>query len=85
MGRTVPSFRLAQMHEEQEWKEFRRALSKTDRKAFDSMFAASRLYVSACSYAVKPVPIQPILMSIIFHHYKQLDEIESALKGGNAK
>lgn len=85
MGRTVPSFRLAQMHEEQKWKEFRRALSKSDRKAFDSMFAASRLYVSACSYAVKPVPVQPILMSIIFHHYKQLGEIASILQGGSAR
>ena len=85
MGRTVPSFRLAQMHEEREWSEFRRTLSKQDKKAFDEMFATSRLYVSACSYASKPVPIQPILMSIIFHHYKQLREIESALEGGNAK
>lgn len=88
MGRTVPSFRLAQMREEQEWKEFRRALSKSERKAFDDMLATSRLYISACSYAskpipVQPIPVQPILMSIIFHHYKRLDEIKRAIEGSD--
>lgn len=79
MGRTVPSFRLAQMHEECEWKEFRNALSKSERKEFDKMFATSRLYISACSYVTKPILIQPILMSMIFHHYKQLLEISKTL------
>ena len=79
MGRTVPSFRLAQMYEEREWKGFRNALSKSERKEFDKMFATSRLYVSACSYAARPIRIQPILMSIVFHHYKQLLDISKTL------
>ena len=72
MGRTIPSFRLAQMHEKCEWKPFRNALARSERKEFDEMFATSRLYISACSYATRPVKIQPILMAMIFHHYKQL-------------
>ena len=79
MGRTVPSFRLAQICEECEWKEFRNALSKSERKEFDKMFATSRLYISACSYATKPIRIQPILMSVIFNHYKQLLDISKTL------
>lgn len=79
MGRTIPSFRLAQMYEESEWKSFRNALSKTERKAFDRMFATSRLYISACSYAVKPIRIQPIFMAIVLHHFKQLIEISEQL------
>jgi hypothetical protein len=82
VGRTVPSFRLAQIYEECEWKEFRHALSKSERKEFDKMFATSRLYISACSYATKPVRIQPILMSMIFHHYKQLLDISKTLSEG---
>lgn len=72
MGRTMPSFRLALMEEEQEWKPFRNALDKQDRKEFDSMFADVRLYISACSYATKPVRVQPVFMALVFHHYKQL-------------
>jgi hypothetical protein len=67
------------MYEEREWKGFRNALSKSERKEFDKMFATSRLYVSACSYAARPIRIQPILMSIVFHHYKQLLDISKTL------
>jgi hypothetical protein len=76
MGRTIPSFRIASVEEQKEWKHFRQALDKQDRKIFDNnMFSITHLYNSACSYyaAANPVRIiQPIFMSIIFHHYKQL-------------
>ena len=35
----------------------------------------AHLYNSASSYVVKPVRIQPIFISIIFHHYKLLTKI----------
>jgi hypothetical protein len=72
MGRTVPSFRIASVEEQKEWKQFRQALDKQDRKLFDNIFSIARLYNSACSYAANPIRIQSIFMSIIFHHYKQL-------------
>ena len=76
MGRTIPSFRISSiMEEEKEWKSFRNSLDKSERKIFDDMFAISHLYNSACSYSVKYVRIHPIFMSIIFHHYKQLTKL----------
>ena len=72
MGRTIPSFRIASAMEEEEWKPFRKCLDKSDRRAFDRMFSIAHLYNSACSYSSNPIRIQPIFMSIIFHHYKQL-------------
>jgi hypothetical protein len=80
MGRTIPSFRLASVEEQKEWKEFRKGLDKQDRKTFDDMFSIGRLYNSACSYAAKPIRIQPIFMSIVFHHYKQLQRIKEELE-----
>lgn len=67
------------MYEEREWRPFRNALARSERKQFDKIFATSRLYISACSYATKPVLIQPILMSIILHHYKQLLDVSKIL------
>jgi hypothetical protein len=80
MGRTIPSFRMASVEEYKEWKSFRQALDKSDRKAFDAMFSICHLYNSACSHAAKPIRIQPIFMSIIFHHYKKLMEIKEELE-----
>src|SRR5687767_7303410 len=38
------------------------------------MWDIPRLYVSACSNLVQLVPLHPIIMSIVFHHYKELKE-----------
>ena len=72
MGRTVPSFRNVLAEEKQEWKPFRNALEKSERKEYDEMWDNPRLYVTACSNSVQLVPFHPIAMSILFHHYKEL-------------
>lgn len=66
--------------EQAEWKPFRNALDKSDRKKFDGMFDIPRFYISACSYSVQYVRLHPILMSIVFHHYKQLTECISEVE-----
>jgi hypothetical protein len=80
MGRTIPSFRLALEMEEREWKPFRNALDKSDRKKFDEMFDIPRFYISACSYSVQYVRLHPILMSILLYHYKELTECISEVE-----
>jgi hypothetical protein len=77
MGRTIPSFRIASSMEYAEWKDFRRALPKAERKLFDDMFSKSVLYNSACVCCANPVRIQPIIMSILFHHYKELGKLKA--------
>jgi hypothetical protein len=75
MGRTIQSFRIALDFEERKWKPFRNALNKkSDRKESDEMFDIPRLYESACSNSVQLVPLHPIIMSILFHHYKELND-----------
>ncbi|MDW0207842.1 MAG: hypothetical protein QOA28_09810 [Nitrososphaeraceae archaeon] len=76
MGRTIPSYRIATEMERNKWKIFRQRLDKEDRKEFDKMFSYSRLFNSAGSNACRPMLIHPILMSIIFEHYKQLKKLE---------
>ena len=80
MGRTIPSFRIASVIEEKEWKSFRNSLDKSDRKIFDQMFSITNLYNSASSYVANPIRIQPGFMSIIFHHYKQLAKLSEEIE-----
>ena len=74
MGRTIPSFRTVLAMEKEGWKSFRNALSKSERKMFDEMWDIPRLYASACSNSCQLVPLHPIVISILFHHYKELKE-----------
>jgi hypothetical protein len=71
--------------EEREWKPFRNALDKSDRKKFDVMFDIPRLYTSACSYSVQTVRLYPILMSILLYHFKQLTQCISEAERIEAK
>jgi len=77
MGRTVPSYRLASDREKRKWKVFREQLDKSERKTFDEMMSITRLYNVAGVGACKPVLLHPILMSIIYEHYKQINEIHA--------
>jgi len=74
MGTTIPAFRIAAILEENEWKQYKKYLDKKDRKVFSEMFSIARLYNSACSYSSIPIRIYPIMISIVFHHYKILQE-----------
>jgi hypothetical protein len=75
MGRTIPSFTIALVEEESQWKPFRQRLDKCDRNGFDDMFSIPRLYISSCMYSANPVVLHPIILSVLFHHYKQLGDL----------
>ena len=66
MGRTIPSFRIASIMEQKEWKSFRNSLDKSKRKIFDDMFAISYLYNSACSYSAKYVRIHLLFSCLLY-------------------
>jgi hypothetical protein len=59
MCRAIPSFRMALEMEKKEWKPFRNALGKRERKAFDEMWDIPKLYISVCSNSC-PVSITKI-------------------------
>jgi hypothetical protein len=80
VGRTIPSFRIALAIEKKEWTPFCNALDKNEKKEFDEMWDIPRLYVSACSNSVQLVPLHPIIISILFHHYKELKECISEVE-----
>ena len=72
MGRTIPSFRIAEAQEAAEWRSFRKALRRRDRAAFDDMLSSARLYTSASSAAVRTSRFEGMVMAIIFNHYRTL-------------
>lgn len=80
MGRTLPSFRIATDLEYDQWKSFYQYLEKEDKKLFDEMFSLTNLYNSTCSIHNDPIIIKPIMISILFHHYKQLLSLQRELR-----
>ncbi|HUI22775.1 MAG TPA: hypothetical protein VLY82_00095 [Nitrososphaerales archaeon] len=81
MGRTIPSFRIAEAQEAAEWKSFRKALPRRDRAAFDEMISSARLHTSASSAAVRTSKFEGMAMAVIFHHYRLLMRAVGATSG----
>jgi hypothetical protein len=75
--------------EKEEWKPFRNALDKSDRKKFDEMWDLPKWYISACSNSVQYVRLHPILMSILLYNFKELtksiEEVERIEARVNSK
>jgi hypothetical protein len=85
MGRTVPSFTIVFAEKIEEWKAFRNALDKSERKELYETFDIPRLYISAYSNSVQLVPLHPIVISILFHHCKELKECINQVEQIKAK
>ncbi len=63
----------------QQWNDFRRALRKEDREAFDSLLNDARLHASASTYAINLDPVESALLSMLLEHEKKLLELKKRL------
>jgi hypothetical protein len=79
MGQTVPSYRIATEIERIKWKIFRQRLCKRQKK-LEEMRDYLWLYNSAGSIACRLQFIHPIIMSIVFEHYKQLEILRKSIR-----
>lgn len=82
MGRTVPTYRMALESMAQQWNDFRRALRKDDRDAFDSLINRARMHASASTFAISLDPMESALLSMLLEHEKMLAEITAELARG---
>jgi len=78
MGRTSPTYRNTLESVLNGWSDYRRALSKEDRDAFDSMAARARAHSSAAMYAAFQDPLEGAFLSILLEQEKEI----ARLRGG---
>jgi len=79
LGKTVESYRMALDREVQRWSGFARALRKEDRAVFEQLIDMCRNYASAGSNATRPVLFEAMVMSILLHQQKILNNLEELL------
>ena len=82
MGRTVHTYRIALERMAQQWSDFRRALRKGDREAFESLIKSARMHASAATCAVSLDPAESAFLSMLLEHEKELIRLRKALDGG---
>jgi len=63
----------------QQWNDFRRALRKEDREAFDELMNCARMHASASTYAISLDPVESALLSMLLEHEKDLLSLKKRL------
>ena len=76
MGRTVLPVAQIIQQEREEWARFRRVLRKEDQKALDELFDLAKYHSAAFAYASRPVPTEPVFMSILLEHQKMIAKLQ---------
>ena len=72
MGRTVPTFTNLIDAELASWSKFRRGLRKDDQEIFDGIFRAAKLHLAENFYAMRAVPFESMMMSILIEQQKAI-------------
>lgn len=88
MGRSIPSFRMLIDIERLGWKVFKERLSnKQDKESLNDLFTVPKLYCHSLSNVSRPVIMEPILLSVLFHSFKEIDKIahKSNMSNSNRK
>ena len=75
MGRTVPTFRNVIESFGLEWNDFKRALRSLDREAFEDLINHARRHAAAGSNMSNPNPFEPVVISILLEHEKELRKL----------
>jgi hypothetical protein len=80
MGRTVPTFTNLIDAELASWSKFHRGLRKDDQEVFDEIFRASKLHLAENFYAMRAVPFESMMMSIVIEQQKAIRRLEEDVK-----
>jgi hypothetical protein len=82
MGRTVPTFTDLIDNELAGWSKYRRGLRKEDQEVFDDIFRAAKKHLAENFYAMRTIPFESIIMSIILEQGKELKHLKDHLARG---
>ena len=80
MGRTVPTFTNLIDLELSSWTKFRRGLRKEDQDVFDDIFRAAKLHLAENFYAMRAVPFESMIMSIVIEQQKAIRQLKEELE-----
>jgi hypothetical protein len=79
VGKTVESYRIAIEDEISRWNGFAKALRKEEREAFEILIDACRNYASAGSNATQPLPLDPMIMSMLVSQQIRLQKLQKEI------
>ena len=86
MGRTVlTATQLIRKIQAEHWGKFRRALRREDQVLLDQLFDRAQYHAQAMAYAAMPMPMEPILVSMIIELQRDLMKLQKQVQERNGQ
>lgn len=79
MGRTLPTFTRIIDSEIESWTKYRRGLRKEDQEIFDELFRAAKIHLAENFYAMRAVPFESIIISMLIEERKLIKKLQKEL------
>lgn len=83
MGRTLPTFTGIIDNEIESWSKYRRGLRKEDQEIFDELFRAAKIHLAENFYAMRAVPFESIIISMLIEERKIIKKLQKELENLN--
>jgi len=61
------------------WSKYRKGLRKEDQEVFDDVFRAARLHLAENFYAMRTIPFESIIMSMVVEQAKVIRRLQEAV------
>jgi hypothetical protein len=84
MGRTLPTFTRIIDGEIESWSKYKRGLRKEDREIFDSLFRAARIHLAENFYAMRTIPFESIVISMLIEQQKLIKQLQEQIQKSNS-
>jgi hypothetical protein len=79
MGRTLPTATQILQQEESSFKNFRRALRRSDQLILDDLFARAKKHIAAITMTAHALPFEAILLAMLLEEHKEVVRLRSIL------
>jgi hypothetical protein len=79
MGRTLPTFTGIIDSEIESWSKYKRGLRKEDQEIFEDLFRAARIHLAENFYAMRTIPFESIVISMLIEQRKLIKKLEQKL------
>jgi hypothetical protein len=80
VGRTLPTFTRIIDSEMESWSKYRRGLRKEDQEIFDDLFRAARLHLAENFYAIRTIPFESIVISMLVEQRKLIKKLQEKVE-----
>jgi hypothetical protein len=80
MGRTLPSITMEYMAVKAAFRDYQKALARSDQRALDELFSFAQVHLAEAAYAANPLPMETFFLAMMLEEHKRVLELNQKIE-----